>query len=263
MTRYTLALVTTTQLVLIAGVASAVAQVANPHEGSPAAIRAGGALFGFRCSSCHGGDATGINGPDLTGLWVSGRTDERVFQTIRDGVAGSVMPASNAPDDEIWAMVAFLKNIGTVPPTDDAPGDAARGREIFEASCVRCHRVGNLGGRLGPDLSLIGTRRSRVALAAAIRDPSATMARGYRPVTLVTRDGARIRGVKKGEDAFSLQIVDTSERLQGYRRADLRELIDDERSLMPVFGADRIDDDGLDDLLQYLGTLRRNDAARP
>ena len=254
---------TITLLVLLAGIPSAFAQVANPHEGNPAAIRAGAALFGYRCSSCHGGDARGINGPDLTALWVSGRTDERVFQTIRDGVSGSVMPASNAPDDEIWAMVAFLKNIGTVPPTEDAPGDAARGREIFETSCVRCHRVGDRGGRLGPDLTLIGARRSPVALAAAIRDPSATMARGYRPVTLLTRDGERIQGVKKGEDAFSLQIVDTSERLQGYRRADLRELIDDERSLMPVFGADRINEGELDDLLKYLGTLRLDDAARP
>src|SRR5262249_54550875 len=54
--------------------------------------RAGAAFFADRCASCHGADARGQNGPNLTTLWTSGATDERVFQTIRRGVPGSVMP---------------------------------------------------------------------------------------------------------------------------------------------------------------------------
>ena len=79
---------------------------------------------------------------------------------------------------------------------------------------------------------------------------------GYQPVTLVTRDGQRIRGVKKNEDAFSVQIMDTRERIQGYVKADLKELIDEETSLMPDFGSDRMPDADLTDLVTYLRTLR-------
>ena len=79
---------------------------------------------------------------------------------------------------------------------------------------------------------------------------------GYQPVSLVTRGGQRIRGVKKNEDAFSIQIMDTRERLQGYAKADLRELIDEETSIMPDFGSDRLSDSDLNDLLDYLQTLR-------
>ena len=79
---------------------------------------------------------------------------------------------------------------------------------------------------------------------------------GYQPVTLVTRDGQRIRGVKKNEDAFSVQIMDTRERIQGYVKADLKELIDEETSLMPDFGADRLGDADVVDLVTYLRTLR-------
>jgi hypothetical protein len=75
-------------------------------------------------------------------------------------------------------------------------------------------------------------------------------------VALVTQDGQRIRGVSKSEDSFSIQIVDTDERLQGYLKADLQGIVREERSLMRQFGPDRLSDEALDDLLRYLGTLR-------
>ena len=82
------------------------------------------------------------------------------------------------------------------------------------------------------------------------------IADGYQPVTLVTRDGQRIRGVKKNEDAFSVQIMDTHERLQGYVKSDLKEMIDEETSLMPDFASDRLPDAALDDLVAYLQRLK-------
>ena len=229
--------------------------VANPYEGDPAARRAGAALYGTRCAECHGADAKGISGPDLTALWAVGTSEARVFQTIRRGVPDSIMPSSSAPDNELWAIVAYLKSVSTVSPVEFATGDADHGREIFRSTCARCHRVNGIGGRLGPDLSRIARIRSRASLTQAVRDPSASMAVGYRTVTLVTTDGGQIRGVKKGEDAFSVQIVDTGERLQGYLKADLGEVRDEEQSLMPAFGPDRLSDGDLDDLLRFLGTL--------
>jgi len=242
-------------LTLVAPLGAA-AQGENPWDGDPAAIRAGRALFGNRCAECHGGDAKGRNGPDLTLLWSRDIRDERVFQTIRTGVSGSVMPSSTAPDQEIWAMVAYLKSVSTVSPFESAGGDAERGAETFASTCARCHRVGGRGGVTGPDLSRIGRIRTRSALARSIRDPDASVARGYRVVTVVTRSGARALGVVKGEDAFSIQVMEVGGRLQGYEKADLDEISRGDGSLMPAFGADRLSDEELDDLLAYLGTLR-------
>ena len=66
--------------------------------------------------------------------------------------------------------------------------------------------------------------------------------------------------MRKGEDAFSIQIMDTHERLQGYVKADLREVSRDAQSLMPSFGVDRLADRDLDDLLDFMVTLRANTA---
>lgn len=227
----------------------------NPHEGSRAAILAGRALFANRCGECHGADATGISGPDLTGLWADAGADARVFRTIRQGIDGSIMPSSAAPDDEIWALVTYLKSIGTVSPVEFATGDASRGRSLFDASCAGCHRAGGAGGRLGPDLSRVTRTRSRARLVQSIRDPSAAVETGYRAVSVVPLDGAPVRGLKKAEDVFSIQIVDTTERLRGFLKADLRDVRDETASLMPPFGIDRLTDSQLDDLLRFLASV--------
>jgi putative heme-binding domain-containing protein len=243
-------------LLLSTSVAAAQDSLANPHAGNPGAARAGRALFANRCAECHGADAKGISGPDLTGLWAAGRSEGRVFQTIRGGIPGSIMPSSSAPDDELWAIVSHLKSIGTVSPVEFATGDRDQGRQVFAANCAGCHRAGRSGGRLGPDLSRITLSRSRAGMIAAIRDPSAAMRVGYRTVTVVTEGGERIRGLKKAEDAFSIQIVDTAERLQGYLKTDLRDVQDEAQSLMPPFGPDRLSDDDLDNLLRFLASVR-------
>ena len=65
----------------------------NPLEGDQAAIRSGMGLFRARCADCHGMDAHGVRGPDITQVWASGRTDEGLFTTIKNGIAGTEMPA--------------------------------------------------------------------------------------------------------------------------------------------------------------------------
>jgi len=220
----------------------------------------GRGLFQTRCADCHGIDAKGVHGPDLTVIFANGATDDRVFQTIRRGVPGSEMPASNAPDAELRAVVAYLRTLS--PSTSDAViGNVANGERIFSSSCASCHRVNGRGGALGPDLSRIGAARPRALLTREIRDASAVITPGYQPVTLVKTDGQRIRGARKNEDAYSIQIMDTREQLQGYRKADLREVIAEKTSLMPDFTADRLKDGDLADLVGYLSTLRGAGAA--
>jgi putative heme-binding domain-containing protein len=134
-----------------------------------------------------------------------------------------------------------------------SPESISAGERTFQSTCEGCHAVNGRGGRLGPDLSRAG-QQTRQQLTTAIRNPSAAIANGYRPVTIVTRDGRRIRGVEKSEDAFSIQIMDAQQRLQGYLKADLREVVADTASLMPAFTTDRLSDRDLDDLLTFLGS---------
>jgi putative heme-binding domain-containing protein len=230
------------------------AQVRNPFETDEVAIRTGAGLFAARCAVCHGPDAKGQLGPDLTQRWVRGETDESAFLIVRNGVPGSSMPPNIAPDNEIWAIVAHLRSISVMPPLESS-GDAGRGRATFARECAGCHQVRGEGGALGPDLTRIGAARSRAALITAVREPSATVALGFRGVKVVWR-GAQIEGAVKGEDAFSLQIATVDGELRAYAKRELAQVERSSESLMPVFATDRLSDAALEDLLAYLGSLR-------
>jgi mono/diheme cytochrome c family protein len=75
-------------------------------------------------------------------------------------------------------------------------------------------------------------------------------------VTLTTPNGQEIQGVKKNEDQFSVQVMDTRERIQGYLREDMRTVSTEKKSARPVFGTDKLSDADLDDLLSYLEGLQ-------
>jgi mono/diheme cytochrome c family protein len=100
----------------------------NPHLGNPQSIRSGMALYRIRCADCHGLDGSGYRGPDLIAAMNTGATDERLFQTIRKGVPGTEMPAAretDASDDDLLMIIAYLRKIGTVAAPETPIGNAA------------------------------------------------------------------------------------------------------------------------------------------
>jgi putative heme-binding domain-containing protein len=232
----------------------------NPLAGNPDAVQAGMGLFRSRCADCHGMDARGVRGPDLTQVWVSGRSDAGLFRTLRRGVPGTEMPAVGVrtPDDEIWKILAYLKTISaSATPADGVSGNAQNGERMFRANCASCHRVDGAGGRLGPDLSRIGVSRARAALVRRIRGATEDFLDGYEPVIITLKNGQTIRGVRKNGDLFSVQIMESGrERLQGYLKADVKDVEPGKQSAMPVFGVERLNESDLNDLLAYLGTLK-------
>ena len=246
------------------------AAVTNPLAGDGDSVRDGSAIYEARCAGCHGHDAKGAaGGCDLTGIWTEGGADQPLFRTIRRGIPNTLKPHSFGPDKEVWAILAYLSTLDVGPEqtltASDAEGNTAIGERLFGTNCEVCHSVNGRGGQLGPDLSLVGSRRSPAALAHKIRHASSYIAsiyeggyvvESYQPVTLVTSLGQRMCAVKKNEDAFSIQVMDTSGRIRGYRKEDLQDFHNDDTSLMPDFGPDRLPDPDLKNLVAYLATLR-------
>jgi putative heme-binding domain-containing protein len=247
------------------GTALAQAPTVNPLAGNADAVRRGMGLFRARCADCHGIDARGVRAPDLTQVWASGRTDDGLFKTLRNGVPGTEMPAFMPPratDTEAWQILAYLRTLAAGVKPEAPRGNAENGQRIFRANCAGCHRIdGTTGGRFGPDLSRVGLSRTRDMMVKQIRGAAEDFRPGYEPVTLTTSSGTPIRGVKKNEDLFSVQIMDARERLQGYEKDQLRSVVNDTKSAMPVYGPDRLSEGDLDDVVRYLQTLRGFDPA--
>ena len=138
-------------------------------------------------------------------------------------------------------------------------GDPRNGREIFadkKAACGACHTVGEKGGNIGPNLSQIGKIRTRKDVLEAIIFPSASFARGYEPITVLTKSGKVIGGTIGRETADAL-VVRTASR-EGFlvRRSEIMDLVPSQVSVMPQ-GLDKMLSKGeVRDLLAYLESLK-------
>ncbi len=235
-------------------------EVRNPYAGDPKTVEYGRPLFRMSCSPCHGINARGGGrGPNLTlGRWNYGGTDAALFRTIKNGVSGTEMPPYGyAEEDDIWMVISYLRTreAGSQPPV---AGDREAGEKIFftESNCSQCHMIHGKGGLFGPDLSRIGTSRTADSLVESIREARKIIPDGYKTVTVITKEGKRITGVRKNEDTFSVQLMSADERLHLFLKKDLQEVREESESLMPSYNRRMLSDQDLENLVAYMSGLR-------
>lgn len=260
---------------LLAAVA-AFAQNRNPVAGNPKAAKAGEYEFRINCALCHGlGARGGGRGPDLTRAHKRhGDSDGEMFQNINSGIPGTAMPANGTngqgvgmTDTEIWQIIAYLRSIQVKAPAKPV-GNAAHGKELFfgDGNCFSCHMVQGKGGRVGPDLSSVGTSRTAEAIVESVRDPSRRLATGlteatkefpqeYETVTVVGNDGKEIKGVILNQDSFSLQMMDTAEQMHLLQKDQLRSIQTSRKSVMPSYNDSILSDRDLHDIIAYLQSV--------
>jgi putative heme-binding domain-containing protein len=135
-------------------------------------------------------------------------------------------------------------------------GDASRGKALVESSgCFDCHRIGDRGSRLGPDLSDMGSRRTPDRLQQALLAPDEEVIPENRFVRFVTKDGATITGRLLNQDAISVQLINPKEELKTYLRASLREYTVLDKGLMPSVQG-KLTGQQVADLVSYLSSLK-------
>src|SRR5579863_1574553 len=215
-------------------------------------VETGHKLFQKTCAACHGTEAKGGRGSDLTtGHWKWGSSDADILRNILTGIPGTQMPAFAMPEDEGRAIVLWLRSLRNAGPEEQVTGDKQAGRALFfgAAGCSKCHIFGGRGGRLGPDLSRIAEEKHVSELKEAILDPSKSLREGYDTAEVRTADGTSIRGVVKNEDSFSLQMMDDHEQLHMFTKADLKEVTRPHTSLMPAL---KYGPGELDNLIAFL-----------
>ena len=135
-------------------------------------------------------------------------------------------------------------------------GDIDRGREVFAAAeksqCIKCHRIGNEPGRIGPDLTGIGSRFSRIHLIESILEPSRTVAPSYETLNIFLMNGRLVSGVKIKEDKDVVTIGDNQGKVHEILRDEIEEMQVQPRSTMPDGLEKRLTDQEFLDLLAYL-----------
>jgi cytochrome c oxidase cbb3-type subunit III len=166
--------------------------------------------------------------------------------------------------EEIWQVISYIRSV-EVKASAQPEGNAAHGRELFfgRGACSNCHMIDGKGGRLGPDLSGVGSARSTDALVESVRNPSKRLAGGvqeatkefpqeYETVKVETQDGQKFTGVILNEDNFSLQMMDTDEKLHLFEKDKLKSMEKSRESLMPAYDQKMLSERDLQDVVAYL-----------
>ena len=166
------------------------------------------------------------------------------------------MPPANLSDSQAHQVVAYLRSLAAPTGTPASKADLARGQALYESKgCMDCHRVHGQGSRVGPDLTNVGARRKRDSIEESLVDPNAEILPENRYLQVVTRDGTTITGRILNEDTFSLQLIDTKERLLSLQKSDLTKFEFLKNSPMPSY-KDKLTSEELTDLVDYLVSLK-------
>ena len=228
------------------------------HSYTPADIQEGGRLFRANCVLCHGPEGDQVPGIDLGhGRFRQAYSENALVKIIQNGIPRTAMPPNNLQDFQAEIVVAYLRSLATTGRTVSGNGDAARGKALFEGkgNCAGCHRVNGNGSRVGPDLSDIAALRRTVEIERSLLEPNEEVLPQNRSYRAVTKQGETITGRLLNVDTFTVQILDSKERLVSLQRSDLRESGFVNNSPMPSY-RDKLSSPELADVLAYLSTLK-------
>jgi putative heme-binding domain-containing protein len=131
--------------------------------------------------------------------------------------------------------------------------NAERGRAVFDQQCAKCHRLGDRGYEVGPDLLTARTRADETLLADVL-DPSAQITVGYQQYHIVTVAGRIHAGVLAAETATSVTLRAEEQKDTLILRQDIDEFAASTISMMPE-GLEK--EVSVQDMADLLGFLRQ------
>ncbi|MFQ5889371.1 MAG: hypothetical protein ACE5JR_04885 [Gemmatimonadota bacterium] len=207
-----------------------------------------------------------------------------VVEGYKDEMPKVYEPPISLGPDEISSVILYLQSLGGVPDpgaielpeeirlarqrrTLEQPwepyleGDSLRGREIFfdvggPAPCAKCHRVGEEGGDVGPELTSVAGTRTRQFIVESILEPSREIASGYESELIQLTDGRLVDGLVRRESGDSLWLATSEGEEFAIALTDIARRRTQELSLMPDNFADVLTVSELHDVLAFLFTLQ-------
>jgi putative heme-binding domain-containing protein len=168
-------------------------------------------------------------------------------------------PQVNAGIEKVWGsfrestadkMQLIEKYKATYYAGGSSPGNASRGRAVYNRVCFQCHTLYGDGGKVGPDLT--GSNRSDLDyILQNMVDPNAVIPNEYRTSTIELKDDRVLTGIVKSQDQNALTVATANETLV-LPRKDIAEILQSELSMMPEGLLDTLPDQEVRDLIYYL-----------
>lgn len=130
-------------------------------------------------------------------------------------------------------------------------GNAATGKLIFTKTCATCHKLGDTGYAVGPDLAAVGDKSAQ-GLLISILDPNRAVETRYLNYIASTDDDDTHTGLLSAETATSITLLGASNQSVTLLRRELKELRSSNMSLMPEGLESGLKQQDLADLIAFI-----------
>ena len=183
---------------------------------------------------------------------------EKFPKDLYDEVSGLML---NHTDQTIRIQASQYFTKGTehrfdIPSIAALSSDPAKGKIIFTNKCISCHRVGDIGMDIGPELTQIKKKFDKQALMDAIVNPSSGIVFGYEAWTIQTNDGQSHFGFLVADGKEAVVIKDLSGTRHAIQVKDILSRQKSEKSLMPEASNLALNDQELADVVGFLNNLK-------
>lgn len=140
----------------------------------------------------------------------------------------------------------------SIPDMLQMKADVPNGKIVFTSHCSSCHKLGDKGNSIGPDLTGIGKKFDNAALLDAIVNPSAGIVFGYESWLVNTSDGATLFGFLLSENKRSIVIKDVSGQKHVVDKKKISSKKKQEKSLMPDPFSNNLTEKEITDVVGFL-----------
>jgi putative membrane-bound dehydrogenase-like protein len=140
--------------------------------------------------------------------------------------------------------------------------DAKRGALVFEKNCSSCHRVGDIGVNVAPDISDTRTKTPAQLLADIIQ-PNRAIDSNFIGYQVLLRDGTTVTGLLSAETSTSITLKQPGGKVLSVSRDEVEAIKATGVSLMPDGLEKNIPPQAMADLLAYLKNWRYLDGKTP
>ena len=184
----------------------------------------------------------------LTAARDGGRNEPELIAALTPH-AGLVMRSQELTSARVQQLIRLVENEGN-------PG---RGESVYsrsELQCVKCHAIGGVGGKVGPDMTSLGASAPIDYLIESIYKPNAKIKENYHSVNVLTVDGVVINGIVVESNTDDLVLRDSNNKLVRIAQDNI-EAQKPGQSLMPRGLVDRLPQQEQVDLIKFLTQLGR------
>lgn len=163
--------------------------------------------------------------------------------------------------DNKWKLAELMQFLNG---EEGAKGTSEKGFEVYKkAQCNKCHRFGDSGEPLGPDLSSISKRFTKREILEAILFPSHIISDQFASKTVITKGGLKYTGiVAAGGTGETIVLQETGKKVF-LDAGEIEETVPSKTSAMPTGLLNPLTQQEIADLFAYLGTATKEVASKP